>query len=74
MLSPIRDDNAAHQIRIEYTQQKALCVSCTCIQRVTPGGYLQTIIDANEALAAWKRHWAASLATVNQVIHLPRIS
>jgi hypothetical protein len=73
-LSPIRDDSAAHQIRIEYTSDWNLCVSCTCVQRQAPGGYLSRIRDAVEAIDIWRRHWVTSLAAVNPTIRLPHIS
>lgn len=72
-LSPVRDDNAAHQIRIEYTRDWNLCVSCTCVQRQAPEGYLSRIRDAAEAIDIWRRHWATSLTATSQVIRLPRI-
>lgn len=71
----LRDDNAAHQIRIEYGRCMKLVVSCTCLQRKNSGAYLSSIRNASQATDLWRQHWAHSLADVRELSpKLPRTS
>lgn len=71
----LRDDNAAHQIRIEYGRCMELVVSCTCLQRKNSGAYLSPIRDAVQATELWRRHWVHALADVQELsLKLPATS
>lgn len=71
----IRDDNAAHQIRIGYDRHMRLVVSCTCLQRTADDAYLSPIRDAFEATELWRQHWARALTDVRELpLQLPCIS